>query len=192
MSNSVFPDLALLDIAIERATIFQTSVQTEASTRELRVAMNAAPRYRYLLKYNGLRQDGSVDEFQTLLAFFNQHRGSWDDFLFGDPKSDTVTNAVIGFRDGASWNYPLVDEMGGPVAKALSYTVTANGGTAPTVTTLHADPASVDISPTGVDDATFRWSGQFQRRVRFASDTQPAVRLVNRIWTAQVELISVV
>lgn len=85
MSSSTFPTLAGAQIEVERTPFYSTNVQTEASGRELRAAWLAAPRYRYRISYDFLRQDAGGDEAATLLNFFITHKGSFESFLFTDP-----------------------------------------------------------------------------------------------------------
>lgn len=93
MSSSLFPTLAGAQLDVERTPIYSTTVQTEASGRELRAAWMTAARYRYRIPYDFLRQDAAGDEAATLLAFFDAHKGSYESFLFTDPY-DGVTRRV--------------------------------------------------------------------------------------------------
>jgi hypothetical protein len=85
MSDSVFPTFPGLDIQVKRTPIFETTVQQAKSGKELRASWRANPRYAYKLKLNVLRSATALQEVQTLLNFFEQHRGRWDSFLFNDP-----------------------------------------------------------------------------------------------------------
>ena len=91
MSNLVFPDtLAGIDIAVVRAEVYATKVQTSTSGKELRASFQSTPRYTYELTINFLRQAGwrmnmVQDELQTVTNFFTLHLGGWDSFLFNDP-----------------------------------------------------------------------------------------------------------
>lgn len=85
MSNSVFPSFPGLDVSVKRTPIFDTSIQQAKSGKELRAAWRANPRYAYKLKFNVLRSVAALQEVQTLMTFFETHRGRWDSFLFNDP-----------------------------------------------------------------------------------------------------------
>lgn len=85
MSTSVYPALSGALIEVTRTPFYSTTVQTEASGRELRAAWMSAPRYRYQISYDFLRQDAATDEAALLLAFFTAHKGSYESFLFTDP-----------------------------------------------------------------------------------------------------------
>lgn len=85
MSNSVFPSFPGLDVSVKRTPFFETSIQKSRSGKELRASWSATPRYAYKLKFNVLRSVAALQEVQTLMTFFETHRGRWDSFLFNDP-----------------------------------------------------------------------------------------------------------
>jgi len=85
VSNLVFPTFPGLDVSVKRTPIFETSVQKSRSGKELRASWSATPRYVYKLKFNVLRSVAALQEVQTLMTFFETHRGRWDSFLFNDP-----------------------------------------------------------------------------------------------------------
>lgn len=85
MSSSTYPTLAGAQMEVERIPYYSTTVQTEASGRELRAAWMTTPRYRYRIEYDFLRQDAAGDEAATLINFFTTHKGSYESFLFTDP-----------------------------------------------------------------------------------------------------------
>ncbi len=93
MSNSVFPTLPGLDVSVKRTPTFDTAVQQARSGKELRASWRANPRYVYKLKFNVLRSVAALQEVQTLVNFFETHRGRWDSFLFNDPY-DSVQRRV--------------------------------------------------------------------------------------------------
>lgn len=85
MSNLVFPTFPGLDVSLKRTLIFDTTIQQAKSGKERRAAWRANPRYAYKLKFNVLRSVAALQEVQTLMTFFETHRGRWDSFLFNDP-----------------------------------------------------------------------------------------------------------
>ena len=86
MSNAVFPDL-VTEMALPREPIYDTNILPSPGGGETRSSWGAV-RYRYTLDVT-LRQYGAFTEAATLLAFFDQHRGAWDSFLFNDPFDGT-------------------------------------------------------------------------------------------------------
>lgn len=93
MSSLVFPTFPGLDVSVKRTPMFDTVVQQARSGKELRAAWRANPRYAYKLKINVLRQASALHEIQTLVNFFETHRGRWDSFLYADPY-DSVQRRV--------------------------------------------------------------------------------------------------
>lgn len=93
MSDLVFPSsLPSLDIKVEREVRYATTVHTSASGKEVRARWQTTPRYRYRLKFNGLRSNKAAPapnqaytETALVLKFLNDHQGAWDSFLYVDP-----------------------------------------------------------------------------------------------------------
>lgn len=92
MSDSVFPSLRGADVAVEREPFYRTSVYETVSGKEQRVSWDASPRYRYRVRFNVLRDDraapapwAAYSEVGTVLKFLDDHKGSFDSFLFNDP-----------------------------------------------------------------------------------------------------------
>lgn len=90
MSNQTFPSLPGVDIAVEREAIYSTTVHTSASGTEQRASWQSSPRYHYTLAFTCLRDAvnapaTSTPETQIILNFLDQHKGSFDSFLYTDP-----------------------------------------------------------------------------------------------------------
>lgn len=120
MSNDVFPALPGLMWGTTRTPIWATKVLTASSGRELRASFQSYPRYRYLMKYEFLRERGGHAELQSLLGFFNQMGGSLDSFLFQDDSDYTATDQALGVGDGTTSEFRLVREYGGFVEPVLA------------------------------------------------------------------------
>lgn len=195
MSSSIYPSLAGVQIGVERTPVYSTTVQTEASGRELRVAQRSAALYRYRMAYDFLRQDAAGDEAQTLLAFLAAHRGSWDSFLFTDPYASTASATSFGTGDGSTTVFYLRDEMGDRIGapngtpQIFKAGVLQTGGG--THYTLDSTNGKVTFVAAPAAAAALTWTGAFYRRVRFARDDLQTSRRFSRIWRAEVELLSV-
>lgn len=85
MSSQVFPTFPLREIALTRSEVYDTRIYTSASGKIVTSSSQASPRYRYEINIAALRQHGSLTEVATILAFWRDHRGRWDSFLFDDP-----------------------------------------------------------------------------------------------------------
>ena len=195
MSNSVYPTLAGAQKEVDRVPIYSSIVQREASGRELRVNTQTAARYKYRISYDFLRQDYSGgDELATLSNFFATMRGSWDSFLFTDPKESTYAGAFLGTGDGVTTIFYMRDSSYERIGAANGSPAIYKAGALQTITTHYTqDLATGKITfvtaPTAGQALT--WDGSFYRRVRFASDEMSVSRRGARIWQADVELVSV-
>ena len=112
MSNQIFPTLKGIDINVDRSQVFNTMVQTAVSGKEQRAAWWTAPRYKWQIQVNFARQTGfstntPKDELGTLHAFFMQHRGSWDSFLYLDPYDSSDTAMGFGVGNGSTTAFQL-------------------------------------------------------------------------------------
>lgn len=195
MSNSVYPTLAGAQKEVDRVPVYSSIVQRESSGRELRVNTQTAARYKYRLSYDFLRQDYSGgDELATLSNFFATHRGSWDSFLFTDPKESTYAGAFLGTGDGTTTVFYMRDSSFERIGAANGAPAIYKAGALQTLTTHYTQDLTTGkitfvTAPTAGQALT--WDGSFYRRVRFASDEMSVSRRGARIWQAEVELLSV-
>jgi uncharacterized protein (TIGR02217 family) len=170
-------------------------VRTTPSQREFRSRDATLPRYLFTLSFEFLRGASALAEWQTLLGFFNQRGGDFEDFLFLDPADSTVTDQVFGSGTGVSTQFQLLRTLGGfnepiyglsgtPVLKAngvvigSGYSIDNNG-----LVTFTAAP--------GVG-ATLTWTGTFCWRVRFAKGQLDFSQFMRDFWELKkVELLTV-
>lgn len=196
MSSSLFPTIASIKKEIVRTPVFDTTVQRESSGRELRVSRMSSPRYRYSLEYT-LREGSGGDEFRTLLNFFDTHQGSWDSFLFADPKGSAASTYAFGTGDGTTTVFYLKDEMGDRVGGNLAGAGNISiwkAGVLQTYTTHYSNDATtakITFVTAPAAAAALTWSGTFYRRCRFDSDSLTMERIVSGYWKARVDLVSV-
>jgi len=116
---SVFPDLPGVQIGIKKSSQWATIVQTTASGREIRSALQSQPLYNFELPYSFLRRAPIHYELQTLQGFINTMRGAWDSWLYSDPTDRLMENSQIGTGDGRTTTFQLQRTYGGftePVA----------------------------------------------------------------------------
>lgn len=120
MSNLLFPStLAGVAPEVGVTPVYDTKIQTSRSGKEVRAAYQSTPRYRYELKFNFMRKTvpGGGNDVQTLLDFFNTHRGRWDDFLFVDPYTTLQVRVRFDMDalDFKRWMDPNVWDNGGTI-----------------------------------------------------------------------------
>jgi uncharacterized protein (TIGR02217 family) len=195
MSNAVFPVLPGLMWDVTRTPEFATKIQRASSGKETRIAYMTAPIWRWVLKYDVLRQNTVTTELSQLLGFFNARRGKFDSFLYTDPIDSAVVAAQIGVGDGATTVFQLTRAFGGftenvydlngaasiyknGVLQASGYSVSATG-----LLTFTAAPAA------GV---VITWTGSYYWRVRFDQDMAEANNFLVGLWDMkQLAFVSV-
>jgi uncharacterized protein (TIGR02217 family) len=195
MSNAVFPVLPGLMWDVTRTPAFATKIQRASSGKETRIAYMTAPIWRWVLKYDVLRQNTVTTELSQLLGFFNARRGKFDSFLYTDPIDNAVVAAQIGVGDGATTVFQLTRAFGGftenvydlngaasiyknGVLQASGYSVSATG-----LLTFTAAPAA------GV---VITWTGSYYWRVRFDQDMAEANNFLVGLWDMkQLAFVSV-
>jgi uncharacterized protein (TIGR02217 family) len=117
MSTAVFPSLIGQAWDINRTPIWDTTIETNVSGKEVRLSNFTSPRYQWDISYNALRQ-GTVHniaytEFSQLLGFYNARQGAFDSFLYNDSDDNSVTTQAIGTGDGTTKAFQLVRALGG-------------------------------------------------------------------------------
>ena len=195
MSNSLFPTLPGLSWNVTRQPIWNTVVQTAASGREYRASMWTYPKWSYKLSYEVLRGKTAVPEMQTLAAFFNGHRGSWDSWLFVDPDDNSATNQPIGTGDGTNKLFQLVRSFGGylePVFEPGTYTIYVNGSARTPGTHFSQTNGLITFVTAPAPGAAVTWTGTFRWRCRFLQDQLEFNQFMRQLWELRrVEFITV-
>lgn len=195
MSNSIFPSLPGLSWNVVRQPVWNTVVQTAASGREYRAAMWTYPKWSYKLSYEVLRGRSALPEMQTLAAFFNGHRGSWDSWLFRDPDDYLVANQNFGTGNGSNKAFQLVRAFGGyiePVFEPGAYTVYLNGAAQTLNTHYTQSNGLITFVTAPASGAMLSWSGTFYWRCRFVQDQLEFNQFMRQLWElSRVEFITV-
>jgi uncharacterized protein (TIGR02217 family) len=193
MSLAIFPAAQLpgLTFPVVKTPTWNTLVQKAVSGRTLRVAKQAAPVMRWKVPFDFLKGDATARQLQTLLGFYNQRYGGFDEFLFDDPDDDSVTAQSLGAGDGVTTQFPLLRALGGfvePIGAVNAITAVKVNGVATaaysqsavngylgknaiTFTTAPAAGAAVTA------DFSYYW------RVRFADDSYDFEKFVYQIWS---------
>lgn len=156
--TSVFPALKGLGFDVVRTPMWNTTLQTSVSGKEVAVGNWSYPRWQWQLTYNFLRSDVVFAEFQALIGFFNARRGMLAPFLYQDADDSAVVGQSLGAGDGATKAFQLVRSFGGFIEPVLApnavsavyvngvaqagYTVTAYDSGTPGQVTLTSAPAA--------------------------------------------------
>lgn len=192
MSTQTLPSLVGLGFDVIRTPVWDTVIQANISGKEVRMAQQTYPRWRWDLKYNILRADSTNHELQDLVGFFNARQGQFDTFLYADADDYTVTGQAIGTGDGTTTSFQLVRSFGGFVEPIYAphtvshvydngvdsggWTVTDWGATNPGVVTYSVAPSDGDVITA---DFTFYWP------VRMTSDSVPFNMFLSQYYSAQ-------
>lgn len=204
MSNLVFPSLPGLVFPVRKTPMWSTNVQTAVSGKEVRIANWSYPRWKWNLEHELLR-DKNVGSFTTgelhaLLAFFNTHMGSWDDWLFNDPDDNAVVDESFGTGDGTTTQFQLKRAKGGFVEpiKNVNYTVAPvikKAGVTQTLTThysINAATGVVTFVTAPAAAAALTWTGGYYWRCRFMEDATDVEKFANLMWeSGGIEFMSV-
>jgi len=135
MGSALFPKFLGAAFSITKSPRFSTLIQGSASGKELRLALQAMPRWQITLTYEYLyaRQrylssnqipDSSAlidpvnlvaNDWAALAGFFAARQGAFDDFLLDDQDEDPIIAAVngsIGTGDGSTLSYQVQRQLG--------------------------------------------------------------------------------
>jgi hypothetical protein len=104
MSNNLFPSLPGMTATPVRSQRYKTTVHTTASGKEQRTSWQSAPRRRFKVTFDVLRDNvnapapyGAFTEIGVVWSFHDTHRGSFDSWLMPDPY--TGSNIRVRFVD---------------------------------------------------------------------------------------------
>lgn len=202
MSNAVFPSLPGLAWPIGKTPMWKTPLQRAASGREVRIALQTYPLWRFTLSFNllrsGTRAGQAYTEYQTLADFYLARQGSYDSFLFDDASDDSVTDMPFGTGDGNTAAFQLARTLKAsgfaePVMN-LNGSVTnvkSNGNT--------VNPANYSVSSSGLvtfnsapaANAALTWTGAYYYRARFEEDERDFEQFMNQLWqSGSVKLVA--
>lgn len=197
MSNAVFPSLPGLAWSVVRTPIWSTRVQTTVSGKETRTADWSTPVWQWTLQYELLRDD-ATDELRTLMGFFLQRQGSYDDFLYQDPDDNSVAGAVIdASADGVTAAFQLVRDLGGypePITAINAVSAVYLNGTAQASSGWSVDAATGVVTFTSAPAASSVVSADFSFyfRVRFKEDQADFEKFAQSLWGLKtIHLMSV-
>jgi uncharacterized protein (TIGR02217 family) len=185
----IFPLLPGFSFITSKRPLWSTGIASAASGRERRRKTWSFPIWNFKVQYEVLRDDPTNAELQKLLAFFNNHAGMYQQFLFYDPSDNTVTSQQFGTGDGTTKTFQLTRTLGAgnltfvePVYAAVNTpTVSVNGitttaftiGTLGQITFTTAPPAGQALV----------WSGNFMFVCRFDQDDLDTQQMMQGLWS---------
>jgi uncharacterized protein (TIGR02217 family) len=109
MSNIVFPSLPGEGWPVRKTIVTKTTIQEAANGQEVRFPNFVAPRWKWSLTMNVLRDlpASAFYELTTLLGIFTSKLGPWDSFLYDDPSDHLVTSQLIGTGNGTLKSFQM-------------------------------------------------------------------------------------
>ena len=191
MSNLVFPRLPGISIERTRSPYWDSKVQRSVSGKSVGFTAYTYPLWKYKLKFEFLRSNGSA-ELQQIVGLFNRVYGKADTFLFQDDDDCTATDQIIGYGDGTTKSFRLIRSYGDftePLAKAKQIDSVKVAGTAVTAYSEAGGVLTLATAPSAGQE--IRWSGSFYFRCRFNADAIDFDRFLWELWkTGSVEFIT--
>ena len=197
MSNSVYPTLAGLTFGSTKVPRWSTKIQTAVSGKEYRSQLFTQPIYDIMLSYEFLRADASHLELQNIAGFFNDRKGSFDNFLYSDPDDNSVAAQSIGTGDGATTQFQLMRTYGGNSEVVMNVNAITGVYDNGSPVTYGAGAGKYLIDGFGlvtfgtapVSGHALTWTGSYYYRARFTRDMVELAKFMYLLWEAKkVEL----
>jgi uncharacterized protein (TIGR02217 family) len=149
MSTNILPFLAGLGFDVVRTPTWDTTIQANISGKEIRIANQTYPVWKWKLTYNVLRNYGGLAEAQELMGVLNARQGMFDSFLYQDADDNAVTAQQVSVGDGVTKNFQLIRTWGSFIEPVLSPNVVShvylNG--------VAQSPSSYTVTSWGTTDA---------------------------------------
>ena len=192
MSASVFPiSLPGLKPEVSVGPHFSTKVQSAVSGRETRAAFMAYPLWNIKLAYEFLRSNAVYPELDTLVGFFLQMKGSWDNFLLSVPNDNAVVDMPFGTGNGSQVVFQLTRLRG---AGGFGFTEPVQNPASLTnikAATVVVPGANYTVGPTGLitfssapaGGAALTWTGSYYYRCRFVDDLADFDKFMQDLWS---------
>jgi uncharacterized protein (TIGR02217 family) len=171
MGNAIYPSLPGITWDTQVAPSFSTKIHRAVSGYEVRAAYMAYPLWKFLFKYELLRDNTLNNEFKKLLGFFNARLGSFDSFLYSNPSDNAVTAHSFGTGNGSTTAFALIRSYAGFVEPVQNLngvpSVYVNGVL--TSCTI-SGTGTVTFAAAPANGAALTWTGAFYYRCRFLAD----------------------
>jgi len=114
MSEVVFPSLIGQEWPVNKKPAFNNIIQKSPTNKRKALALTSYPLWTFKVSYAFLSDNGTQhDDIHTLMGFFLQRQGNFDDFLFNDQTDNFAQSQLIGVGDGAATHYQLARSYGG-------------------------------------------------------------------------------
>lgn len=186
-ASTALPGLAF---SVHKKPIFRSAVFEASNGNEVRVSYSEFPRWEFELTYEFLEdRSGASSSLKTIMGFFTDMKGSFEQWLFKDPDDYLCQAAVMGEADATTTKFYFLRYLGsigerigqvdedndinlyldGVLIDPADYTVTSN------FVVFDAAPVSGTIT------ADF----QFYFVCRFLDDQQDYEKFMDQLWSLQ-------
>jgi uncharacterized protein (TIGR02217 family) len=173
---SIFPFIAGQGFLQLKTPVWSTKIDMSVSGIERRRALWSYPIWKFKLSYEFMRDAPALLELQSLVTFFNQHSGAYQEWFYFDRYDNTVTNQQIGTGDGVTTTFQLTrtSTVGGitftePVRGVSGTPVVTVGGVATSAYTV-GTLGAITFTTSPAAAAVVAWSGNFFFLCRFGKD----------------------
>jgi uncharacterized protein (TIGR02217 family) len=205
MSDYLFPKLPGLTWDIKMSPTWSTVVQRSKNRATTRLYNDPYPLWTYELSYEFVRDSKlalpgdprnleNYTELEQIVGFYNQRRGSFDDFLINPgeltakPSAWEVRGAQIGVGDGTTTIFYLERNYGGFMDEVQNPTgpvyIAVNGVIQTSGWTL-SSPGIITFATAPALNAKITWDGKFLYRVRFAEDDMSFDTMMHDLYELQ-------
>jgi hypothetical protein len=191
MSDHIYPTLAGLVPKVGRYPGFNTRVKASVSGRERRARFQLYPLWRFVLKYEFLRDTAAANELKKILSLFLVCGGQFDSFLFTDPDGCSETDHQFATCNGSDTTFQLTRKTTDgslsfiePVENVNVVTNVKRNGVALTPVTDYTVGATgiVSTAIAGTNGHALTWTGTYYNRSRFLFDEAQFDRMVAELW----------
>lgn len=172
---------------------FSTIIQKSASFRgEFRTSLTPYPIWQFSMDLALLSgQFNLQSSLQSVIGFFMQMRGSWDDWLWPDPDDNTILSsspAAFAIGDGTTTAFQLTRPISGgtDIVQNLNSTpnIYKNGSLQTNTTYSLSSLGVVTFNTAPAAGAILSWSGSYYFRCRFKADMLTELKQVApSVWT---------
>lgn len=199
-TNNIFPTFQGLSFTKTIYPVQNTTIYLSDSGMETRRQHYSYPLYKIELTYNFMSDNSTNSlslikgDLETLLGFFSNQGGSFNDFLYLDDVDNTCTNQGFGIGDGTTKAFRLKRTLPNflePICGIVQTPTIMINGVATTAFTFDCN-GNITFNSAPPLNSILTWTGQYYFRVRFQEDNIELQRTWQGLWeNIVVKLITV-
>lgn len=204
VGNQIFPTVPGAGYPVKSSPTFDTQVNKHVSGFKTRMLQRPYPVWEFSLNFAGLASNSNwggvgANSLQSIMGFFLDRRGAYEEFLFLHDTDNYVSNGQIGTGDGSTNIFTLSRLLGSSLLEPVGFVFPSDLSQI-TVAGVPLSPTAYQfISPNLVYLTTPPSSGQavratfkFYFRVTFSEDYETFEEFMDNLYaTQEVKLTSV-